>query len=183
MTNEPGDSDPHHVAPTGPPDPVREAALIICNGGHRPPADTPIPAQATALERRLKQDIFNSLGRIKPSITREADFEQDFMNGDLIGTLPPALQGVAIARIEGALAFYNRVGWNSAFLHTDIGTCITDTGHREELASRFHAGTLHDLAYVHPRHLNKLLGKSGAATTWETLKSLAVSLESGGPAG
>jgi len=29
---------------------------------------------------------------------------------------------------------------------------------------------LHDLAYVHPKHFEKILGKAGAASLWETIK-------------
>jgi len=40
----------------------------------------------------------------------------------------------------------------------------------EPLVERYHARNLHDLAYVHPKHFEKMLGKSGAASLWESLK-------------
>ena len=39
----------------------------------------------------------------------------------------------------------------------------------EPLTERYHARTLHDLAYVHPKHFEKMLGKAGAASLWENL--------------
>jgi len=29
---------------------------------------------------------------------------------------------------------------------------------------------MHDLAYVHPKHFEKMLGKAGAASLWESLR-------------
>jgi len=102
------------------------------------------PASPDQLEIRLKQDIFASIGRIN------------------------------IARCEGALAFYNRVGWHEAFLSTDLNSCVPAEG-IEPLVERYHARNLHDLAYVHPKHFEKMLGKPGAASLWESLKRFSQS--------
>ena len=150
------------------PDPIRHAAQLISE------------SSAVDLERRLKHDIVTSIGRIKPAFTREIDFEADVMSGTLFATLPAPLQGIAIARTEGALAFYNRVGWHPAFLDAELDQCVTDAAHRDALARRFHARTLHDLAYVHPKHFEKLLGKAQTAQLWETLKRFAAAGQRGG---
>jgi len=142
------------------PDPVKEAARLISGS---PEAD---------LERRLKTDIVNSIARIKPDVVSDIDFEKDVMQGDFFSTLSAPLQGIAIARVEGALAFYNRVGWNPAFLSLPLNTCVVEEG-LEPLTARYHAKTLHDLAYVHPKHFEKILGKPGAASLWESLKRTA----------
>ncbi len=142
------------------PDPVKAATSIIC-GVHN-----------TTLERRLKQDIITSIGRIKPDIAAALDFESDVMSGDAFSTLSAPLQGIAIAKVEGALAFYNRVGWNPQFLQLPLETCISGDG-VETLKKRYHARNLHDLAYVHPKHFEKMLGKAGAASMWEALKRQA----------
>ncbi len=144
------------------PDPIRQAAILIS------------PAHADDLERRLKRDIIDSIGRIKPAVVVDVDFEADVMSGRLFTALPAPLQGIAIARTEGALAFYNRVGWNPLFLHAPLHRCIVDEAHLETLARRYHARHLHDLAYVHPKHFEKLLGKSAAARLWEELKRFAL---------
>lgn len=138
-------------------DPVRRTAELIN-------ADSPEP-----LERRLKQDIFASIGRIKPSAIADVDFEADVMSGTFFESLSAPLQGIAIARCEGALAFYNRVGWHEQYLSTDFKSCVPDET-IEPLTSRYHARTLHDLAYVHPKHFEKMMGKPGAASLWESLK-------------
>lgn len=145
------------------PDPIRQAAGLISND------------DADAIERRLKSDIVTSIGRIKPAYVADVDFETEVMSGRLFTTLPAPLQGIAIARTEGAIAFYNRVGWHPDFLHTALDSCIDDEAHRSTLRQRYHARHLHDLAYVHPRHLEKLLGKTGAASLWERLKRFAAS--------
>ncbi|MFK7995237.1 MAG: hypothetical protein AB8B87_13925 [Granulosicoccus sp.] len=139
------------------PDPIRAAAHLVA------------PDAPDALERRIKQDVFDSITRIKPAKTAGVDFEQDVMQGSFFEALPPPLQGIAIARTEGVLAFYNRVGWHPKFLDADLNTCVPDEG-IEPLSQRYHAKTMHDLAYVHPKHFEKMLGKAGAASLWEAIK-------------
>ena len=56
-----------------------------------------------------------------------------------------------------------------AFLDESLSRCVPEEG-LEPLAERYHAKTLHDLAYVHPKHFEKMLGKAGAASLWERLK-------------
>lgn len=139
------------------PDPIRAAARLIC------------PDAPDALERRIKLDVFNSIARIKPDTTRDVDFDTQVLNGNFFETLSPPLQGIAIARTEGVLAFYNRVGWHPDFLDAELSRCVPDDG-IETLQQRYHANTLHDLAYVHPKHFVKMLGKTGAASLWESIK-------------
>jgi len=138
-------------------DPVRRTAELVTN------------ASTDQLETRLKQDIFASIGRIKPAMTQNVDFESEVMNGSFFATLPAPLQGIAIARCEGTLAFYNRVGWHEVYLSAELDTCVPAEG-IEPLVERYHARNLHDLAYVHPKHFEKILGKPGAASLWESLK-------------
>jgi len=123
---------------------------------------------------RLKQDIFASIGRIKPATIANVDFQNEVMSGEFFSTLPAPLQGIAIARCEGALAFYNRVGWHERFLDTELNACVPEEG-MEPLTQRYHAKSLHDLAYVHPKHFEKMLGKPGAASLWESLKRFSQS--------
>ncbi len=139
------------------PDPLRAAAKLIS------------PDAPDALERRIKLDVFNSIGRIKPDAIRDVDFDTEVINGNFFETLSPPLQGIAIARTEGVLAFYNRVGWHPSFLDAELSCCVPEDG-IEVLQQRYHARTLHDLAYVHPKHFVKMLGKPGAASLWESIK-------------
>lgn len=127
------------------------------------------PASPAQLERRLKEDIFASIGRIKSSATQNVDFEKDVMSGAFFESLPAPLQGIAIARCEGALAFYNRVGWHEKYLDAELKACVPEEA-IDPLTQRYHAKTLHDLAYVHPKHFEKMMGKPGAASLWEALK-------------
>ena len=138
-------------------DPIRHAASLVS------------PDAPDALERRIKEDVFASIGRIKPDAVAGIDFDKTVMSGIYFETLSPPLQGIAIARTEGVLAFYNRVGWNAQYLDTPLETCVPEQG-IEPLTQRYHAKTLHDLAYVHPKHFVKMLGKVDAAALWETLK-------------
>lgn len=138
-------------------DPIKEAATMI--------SGSPDPE----LERRLKQDIIASIGRIKPALVKELDFEQDVMSGSVFPTFDAPVQGIAIAKVEGALAFYNRVGWRPEYLTEPLKTCVPSEG-LDVLETRYHAKTLHDLSYVHPKHFEKMLGKTDAATLWESLK-------------
>ncbi len=138
-------------------DPIKRASQLITE-------------QDTAtLERRLKEDIFASIARIKPDLTANVDFDTEVASGAFFTTLSPPLQGIAIARCEGALAFYNRVGWHVSYLDAELTSCVPEEG-LEPLKQRYHARTLHDLAYVHPKHLERMLSKPGAASLWERLK-------------
>ena len=140
-------------------DPVREAAKLIA------------PNDAAVLERRLKRDIFTSIQRIKPDVAKDVDFDTAVMSGEFFNALNAPLQGMAIARIEGALAFYNRVGWHPDFLTEPLTTVVAgDTPGYESLSTKLHVSTLHDLGYVHPKHFVKALGKAEAASLWESLK-------------
>lgn len=141
-------------------DPIRQAAALVC-------PDTPV-----ALETRIKRDVFESISRIKPDVTANVDFATDVMSGSFFEHLSPPLQGIAIARTEGVMAFYNRVGWSRAFLEAPLETCVPEDA-LEPLRERYHARTLHDLAYVHPKHFVKMLGKAEAAMLWENLKRFA----------
>ena len=138
-------------------DPIKEAATIISGSPDE------------ALERRLKRDIIASIGRVKPALVKDLDFERDVMSGSVFSTFEAPIQGIAIAKVEGALAFYNRVGWRAEYLTEPLSTCVPAEG-IEVLENRYHAKTLHDLSYVHPRHFEKMLGKTEAASLWETLK-------------
>ena len=142
------------------PDPIRYAATLVS------------PDAPDALEKRIKQDVFASIARIKPDITRHADFDTDVMSGTFFETLSAPLQGIAIARTEGVLAFYNRVGWTESFLEAPLETWVPEAV-LEPLRERYHAHNLHDLAYVHPKHFEKMLGKAEAAALWESLKRFA----------
>ncbi len=144
------------------PDPIRRTAELITASAGQANDDS-------ALEYRLKQDIFNSIGRIKPDLVANVDFDNEVASGEFFADLSAPLQGIAIARCEGALAFYNRVGWHVSLLSAPLATCVPDEG-LEPLSTRYHANTLHDLSYVHPKHFEKMLGKSGSASLWETLK-------------
>jgi len=52
------------------PDPIRAAAKLVS------------PADYTPLERRIKQDVFASIARIKPDATKSVDFEQQVLKTD-----------------------------------------------------------------------------------------------------
>ena len=152
-------------------DPLRRAAELVTNtkasttaAGAAADAST----DADLLEARLKRDAFDSIGRIKPAVVRGVDFDAEVLAGDFFARQPPPLQGIAIARSEGMLAFYNRVGWRRAFLDEPLAPHVPEDG-LAPLAERYHARTLHDLAYVHPKHFEKMLGKAGAASLWERL--------------
>jgi len=142
-----------------PMDPVKRTAELVCGDD----------ALALALETRLKQDIFASIARIKPDATQDVDFDTKVMSGEFFEDLSPPLQGIAIARCEGTLAFYNRVGWHPNFLEEPLSTIVSEES-RNTFEVTYHARSLHDLAYVHPKHFEKILGKAGAASLWENIK-------------
>lgn len=143
------------------PDPIAKAAQIICGKTHK------------VLEERLKTDIVASISRVKPDQVHGPDFDQKVKDGTFFAELSAPLQGIAIAKIEGALAFYNRISWNESFLSEDVENHLKPD-ELTALRKRYHTTTLHDLAYVHPKHFEKALGKVEAAKLWEKLRNLAL---------
>ncbi|MEE9321089.1 MAG: hypothetical protein V3U76_11630 [Granulosicoccus sp.] len=148
------------------PDPIRAAAILVC------------PDAPAALELRIKRDAFNSITRIKPAMAEGVNFDTDVVHGEFFAELPAPLQGIAIARTEGVLAFYNRVGWHPDFLDSPLAVCVPESA-LETLEQRYHARTLHDLAYVHPKHFERMLGKTGAAELWEQLTRFVSTRDAG----
>ena len=178
MTSDETPAGPASGPPAAPPsadgavpDPLRRAAELVAGADDGAAG----AAGADALERRLKRDALRSIGRIKPAAVAGVDFEADVLGGDFFARLPAPLQGIAIARTEGVLAFYHRVGWTPGFLGAPLEGTVPDEG-LEPLRARYHATDLHDLAYVHPKHFEKMLGKPGAASLWETLKRRSAEL-------
>lgn len=104
-------NDPQSDTPR---DPIAHAAELVS------------PNDSAALEERIKRDVFNSIGRIKPDVVAKADFEKDVLAGEFFAGLSAPLQGIAIARTEGVLAFYNRVGWNPAYLTAPLSAAVPD---------------------------------------------------------
>jgi len=125
----------------------------------------------------MTADIPDPIRRTAELITANIDFDKDVIDGDFFADLPAPLQGIAISRCEGALAFYNRIGWHPDLLHTPLESCIA-AENMDTLQQRYHAKDLHDLAYVHPKHFEKMLGKAGSASLWEELKRLVVNITS-----
>jgi len=164
MSDSPAPHDPDQPPASDPMrDPMRRAVELVTAGSPSAHED------ADRLERRLKRDALASIGRIKPAVIDGVEVQRDLIDGDFFASLPAPLQGIAIARSEGMRNFYRRVGWRVAFLDEPLETCVPDEA-LQPLRTRYHAHSLHDLAYVHPKHFEKLLDKPGAASLWESLK-------------
>lgn len=122
------------------------------------------------LERRLKSDMFKAITGIKPSVGENVSFEEDVLSGRFFETLTPALQGIAVVRLENAISFYDRVGWRDAYLDKTIDSVLTEF-QVEKITERISPATLHDLSYISHKHIEKMIGKTESAKLWEALKS------------
>ena len=132
---------------------------------------TRIVGQANdSLERRLKSDMFNAIKGVKPSIAENVSLEDDVMTGRFFETLTPALQGIAVVRLENAISFYDRVGWRDAYLDMPIESVLTEF-QVSRIREKIEPKSLHDLAYVSHKHVEKMMGKTESARLWETLKT------------
>lgn len=139
-------------------DPIRDTATRIVGQPH------------PLLERRLKSDMFDAIVRIKPSVGENVSFEDDVMTGKFFEPLIPALQGIAVVRLENAISFYDRVGWRDAYLDKPIATVLTEF-QVEKITEKISPKCLHDLAYVSHKHIEKMIGKTESARLWELLKT------------
>lgn len=139
-------------------DPIRDTATRIVGQSH------------DLLERRLKSDMFDAIIRVKPAVGENVSIEEDVMSGKFFETLTPALQGIAVVRLENAISFYDRVGWRDAYLDKPIETVLTEF-QVEKISEKISPTCLHELSYVSHKHIEKMLGKTESARLWETLKT------------
>ena len=139
-------------------DPIRDTATRI------------VGQPNNSLERRLKTDMFNAIKRVKPSVADNVSFEDDVMTGQFFETLTPALQGIAVVRLENAISFYDRVGWRDAYLDISIESVLSEF-QVNKIREKVQPQSLHDLAYISHKHVEKMMGKTESARLWETLKN------------
>ena len=114
--------------------------------------------------------MFNAIKRVKPSVADNVSFEDDVMTGQFFETLTPALQGIAVVRLENAISFYDRVGWRDAYLDISIESVLSEF-QVNKIREKVQPQSLHDLAYISHKHVEKMMGKTESARLWETLKN------------
>lgn len=138
-------------------DPIQQTATRIVGAPH------------PLLERRLKEDMFQAITRVKPDLADGIDFDKDVMSGAFFENLKSALQGIAVVKLENAISFYDRIGWRDAYLDKPLADLLT-TFQLEKITEKIELKSVHDMSYVSHKHIDKLLGKIEAAKLWEMLK-------------
>jgi hypothetical protein len=138
-------------------DPIQQTATRIAGSPH------------PQLERRLKEDMFQAITRVKPDLAKGVDFDRDVMSGAFFENLKSALQGIAVVKLENAITFYDRIGWKDAYLDKPVADLLT-TFQAEKITEKIDLRSVHDLSYVSHKHIEKLLGKIESAKMWEMLK-------------
>ncbi len=126
-------------------------------------------APNTELEHRLKRDMFAAISKVKPAVADGVSIEDDVLTGTFFESLQPSLQGIAVSKLENSIFFYDKIGWNESFLTTDIKDTLTDF-HISKINEKAQPQTLHDLAYISYKHIEKMMGKTESASYWERLK-------------
>ena len=139
------------------PDPIQQTAKRI-SGNANP-----------VLERRLKENMFQAIIKVKPDLATGVDFDTDVMSGTFFENLKPALQGIAVVKLENAISFYDRIGWKDAYLDKPIADLLSPF-QLDKINEKLDLQSVHDLSYVSHKHVDKLLGKIEAAKLWEMLK-------------
>lgn len=138
-------------------DPIQETARLAGGG--------------EALSQRMRRDLFTVVSKLKPSLADNENLEQSLADGSFFENLSPPLQGVCQLRLECALAFYNRVGWRDDFLELGPGVVLSQdqiTAVRE----KHDIESVHDLCYLPPKHLEKLLGKDEVPALFDRIAEL-----------
>lgn len=141
-------------------DPIKQTAVRIAGSDH------------TGLEHRLKRDMFDAICRVKPAVAEGVSIEDEVLSGTFFEQLTPALQGIAVAKLENSIFFYDKVGWNELFLSTTLESTLTEF-QISKILSKTQPKSLHDLAYISYKHIEKLMGKTESASYWERLKAVA----------
>ena len=113
--------------------------------------------------------MFQAITRVKPDLATGVDFDKDVMSGTFFENLKPALQGIAVVKLENAISFYDRIGWKDAYLEKKAAEILTPF-QLEKITEKIELESVHQLSYVSHKHIDKLLGKIEAAKLWEMLK-------------
>jgi len=140
-------------------DPIKQTATSIAHGAH------------IELEHRMKLDLYESICRIKPDLSDGVSVENDVLTGDFFETLKPALQGIAVAKLENARFFYQKVGWNEAFLKDPVDKHLSEF-QINKLQEKIQPKSLHDLSYISYKHIEKMLGKIESEEYWQNLEAI-----------
>ncbi len=122
------------------------------------------------LEHRLKRDMFTAIGRVKPEVTKDVSIEEEVLTGTFFEMLKPALQGIAVAKLQNSIAFYDRVGWDESFLTRPLEGSLSEF-QINKILEKVKPASLHDLAYISQKHIEKMMGKTESASYWESLKA------------
>ena len=122
------------------------------------------------LEHRLKKDMFTSICGVKPELAEGVSIEEDVLTGKFFETLKPSLQGIAVAKLQNSIFFYDRVGWDESFL-TRTPEGILSEFQLSKIQEKTKPACLHDLAYISYKHIEKMVGKTESASYWENLKA------------
>lgn len=139
------------------PDPIFETARLA--GGGQP------------LSQQMRQDLYEIVIKLKPSLAERSDLHASIESGAFFADLPPPLQGVCQLRLECALAFYNRVGWRDDFMALGPGVVLS----QDQIATvreKHPLESVHDLSYLPPKHLEKMLGKEEVPALFERVSAL-----------
>jgi len=142
---------------TGIQDPIFETARLA--GGGEP------------LSKRMRQDLYQVVSKLKPAVADRDDLEESVENGSFFAELPAPLQGVCQLRLECALAFYNRVGWRDDFLDLGAGVVLSQE-QIESVREKHVLNSVHDLSYLPPKHLEKVLGKDELPLLFDRVAAL-----------
>lgn len=140
-------------------DPISETARLA--GGGAP------------LSERIRADLYEIVSKLKPSLAEREDLQQSLADGSFFAELSPPLQGVCQLRLECALAFYTRVGWRDDFLELGPGVVLS----QEQIAAvreKHPLASVHDLCYLPPKHLEKMIGKDDVPKFFERVAALTV---------
>ncbi len=141
-------------------DPIQQTAVRIAG------------TENTELEHRLKRDMYHAITKVKPQVAEGVSIENDVLTGKFFETLKPSLQGIAVSKLENSIFFYEKVGWDESFLTRSVEDTLTDF-HISKISEKVSPSSLHDLAYISYKHIDKMMGKTEAAAYWEKLKSAA----------
>ncbi len=138
-------------------DPIFETARLA--GGGQP------------LSQQMRQDLYEIVVKLKPSLAEQSELQASIESGEFFATLPAPLQGVCQLRLECALAFYNRVGWRDDFMALGPGVVLS----QDQIAlirEKHPLDSVHDLSYLPPKHLEKMLGKEEVPALFDRVSAL-----------
>jgi len=133
--------------PENRPDPIQQTTVRIAGADNK------------ALEHRLKLDMYNAVCKVKPEVGEGVSIEDDVYSGQFFETLKPALQGIAVSKLENSIFFYDKIGYGQNRSGKLLGKSETSGSKKALRLNRLNTAPISRTSGELPQTANRLRNK------------------------